>query len=103
MQTVKGSLSETAVTAPNDTRVTKLQALYRWALCTEGSTRSSALIRIGLVLTVWTRWADELLLFRHLADGRWPMCIVFFVCTTLALVGAWSRISVPAAAGCTLY
>jgi hypothetical protein len=77
--------------------------IYGWALQTEGSTRSCALLRIGLCLTVWTRWAQELLLFRHLADGLWPMCILFFVATTLALVGLFTRISVALSALVTLF
>jgi len=77
--------------------------LRAWALETEGSTRSAALLRIGLVITMWARWSDELLPLKHLSDGRWPMCVVYFVVTTFALIGLWTRIFVPLAAASALY
>jgi hypothetical protein len=80
-----------------------LQRFTDWALRTEGSTRSVALIRIALVATVWTRWANELLLFRHLTDGQVLFCTFFFLITPLALIGLWTRVSVAGTALCTLY
>jgi len=80
-----------------------LSALRDWALYTEASTRSLAMLRIGLAITMWARWASELLLYKHIADGYWPMCLVFFVATSLALVGLWTRISTAFMAVAALY
>jgi hypothetical protein len=79
------------------------QRFLDWALRTEGSTRAVALMRIGLVLTVWTRWANDLVVFRHLTDGEWLFCAVFFLVTPFALIGLFTRVSVAATALCTLY
>jgi len=74
-----------------------------WALHSEGSTRSVALMRIILVATVWTRYANELLLFRHVTDGQFLFCAVFFLITPLALIGLWTRYTVAGTALCALY
>lgn len=90
----------------NDARRTggdDLARLLDWALRTEGSTRSVALIRIGLVLTLWARYASDLIFFRHLGDGQLWFCALFFVVTPLALVGLWTRITVAGSAFCALY
>ncbi len=78
-------------------------ALTTWAWGTTGSTRAVSLMRIGLVATVWTRWADELVMFRHVADGRMAFSAVFYLATACAFFGFLCRISVPATAACTLY
>jgi hypothetical protein len=80
----------------------KFRAFVGWALHTEASTRSAALIRIGLLSLVWTRWANDMVLFRHLEDGLWPVGLWFFLTTPLALFGFLTRISVPAAASAVL-
>jgi hypothetical protein len=79
------------------------QRFLDWALHSEGSTRSVALMRIILVATVWTRYANELLFFRHLTDGQVLFCAVFFVVTTLALIGFWTRFTMAGTALCSLY
>jgi hypothetical protein len=79
-----------------------LRAFADWALRTEASARSSALIRIGLLALVWTRWANDMVLFRHLEDGLWPLGVWFFLTTPFALVGFLTRVSVPAAASAVL-
>jgi hypothetical protein len=79
------------------------KALSDWALHTVASTRSVGVVRIGLALTLWARWASELLLYQHIADGRWPLCIVFFVATTLVLVGLWTRLATLLMAGSVLW
>jgi hypothetical protein len=79
------------------------RAFMDWALHSEGSTRTSALIRIGLATILWTRWANELLPFNHLADGRWPLCVAFFVATSLLLVGLWTKVSAPLVAVIALW
>jgi hypothetical protein len=80
-----------------------LPALRDWALHTEASTRSLALLRMGLAITMWTRWASELLLYKHIASGHWPMCLLFFAATTLVLVGLWTRLSTVLMAVAALY
>ncbi len=77
--------------------------LWNQVLHTEASTRSAALMRIALVAVVWARWADELVVSRHLGDGLWPFSIAFYAVTTLAFFGLWTRISVAATAGAALF
>lgn len=73
-----------------------------WALDYEGSTRSSALMRIALAATAWTRWADELLYYRG-DDGAYVLLsTAFFLSTTLMFAGLWSRVSTLAAGVTTL-
>lgn len=86
-----------------ETRTGWLRTALDWALRTEGSTRSSALIRIGLVLLLWARWGSELTFTKHLADGNLPMCVVFYGSTTLLLFGVWTKVSAPLAALSTLW
>jgi hypothetical protein len=52
---------------------------------------------------MWSRWANELLLWRHVSDGRLSICILFFASTALAAIGLWTRYAVPFAAFCALY
>ena len=47
-----------------------LQRFYNWGLCYRDSTRSVGLIRIGLVLLIWSRWAGEL----NLLSGYTAKC-----------------------------
>jgi hypothetical protein len=79
------------------------RAVADWALHTEASTRTSALLRMGLAAVLWSRWGHDLLLYAHLADGRWPFCVAFFVVTTLAFIGLWSRFAVAACAACAVF
>lgn len=58
-----------------------------------GSTRSVALIRIGLALVLWTTWGDDMVLFRSLAPASMAVALAFFVSTTLMAVGFWARLS----------
>jgi len=75
--------------------VSRWQQLRKWALETEGSTRSSALIRIFLVTLLWARWANDLVLFREFASPQgWVFVAIgvnFYLATTLMLVGLWTR------------
>ena len=64
-----------------------------WAVQTEGSSRSSALIRIGLALLLWSRFASELLLYRDMTTPGLALAIAFFVATTMLLVGWQSRLA----------
>ena len=71
-----------------------IQRCFAWCVQTEGSSRSSALIRIFLVLIIWARWGSEVLLFRSLqSPARTVLCVCFFASTTLMLLGVFSRAS----------
>jgi hypothetical protein len=70
-----------------------IEAVLRWAVDTEGSSRSSALIRIGLALLVWTRFSEELILYKHLSWEGLAFSASYFLWTTMMLVGAASRLS----------
>src|SRR5688572_8911934 len=65
--------------------------LIHWVLFTVGSSRSSALIRIGLVLNIWGRLGGEMLLYRDLSTERIFLAINFFLATGLMLVGLFTR------------
>lgn len=62
-----------------------------WAVDTEGSSRSSALIRIGLAMLFWSRWAGELLLYMDQSPAGLFLAANFFVATALLFVGYHSR------------
>jgi hypothetical protein len=64
----------------------------------EGSTRAMALVRIGLVLLAWSRWANELLPFRDLTPDRLLLSLAFFVTTAWMLVGWHGRAATASAA-----
>lgn len=64
-----------------------------WAVCSEGSSRSSALLRIGLAMLFWSRWADELLLYKDQSPLGLFLAANFFVATALFLVGFHSRMA----------
>ena len=74
--------------------------LAMWAVGTEGSTRTAALIRIGLAALLWSRWARDLQLFRDLTPATTVIAFVFFVSTVAMFVGLCSR-SATAVAGAT--
>ena len=65
----------------------------RWGVHTRGSSRSSALIRIGLVFIIWARFAAEGQFFEHQIGWRPVFWIVFYVFTLAMLIGYKSRIS----------
>ena len=70
------------------------RSLFAWCVQTEGSSRSSALIRIFLVLIIWTRWGSELLLYRSLDTPAYLiLSLSYFASTTLMLLGLFSRAS----------
>lgn len=59
----------------------------------ETSTRSAALLRIGLPLLLWARFADDMRLIDSTEPERVALGISFWLSTTLMLVGLWSRFS----------
>jgi hypothetical protein len=76
--------------------------LWRWALVEEGSTRPVALIRIGLALLIWTRWASNFLLYKATSAVDLAIGLSYFASTTLLLVGACSRAAAAWTAGTLL-
>ena len=76
-----------------------------WAVCSEGSSRSSALIRIGLAMLFWSRWAGELLLYMDQSPVGLFLAVNFFVATVLLFVGYHSRLAAvwTGAVGLTMY
>ena len=70
-----------------------LQRFYNWGLCYRDSTRSVGLIRIGLVLLIWSRWAGELILCRDIRLSAILLNSAFFLLTGLMCVGLWTRVS----------
>ena len=70
-----------------------LQRFYNWGLCYRDSTRSVGLIRIGLVLLIWSRWGGELILCRDIRLSAILFSSAFFIVTGLMCVGLWTRVS----------
>ena len=70
-----------------------LQRFYSWALCYRDFTRSAGLIRIGLVLLIWSRWAGDLILCRDIRPSAILLHAAFFLLTGLMCVGLWTRVS----------
>jgi len=64
-----------------------------WGIGTIGSSRSSALIRIGLVFIIWARFAADEELFEHELGWRTVFSILFYVSTVTMLIGYKARIS----------
>jgi hypothetical protein len=67
--------------------------LAGWAVDTYGSSRSSALIRIGIAMLFWSRWAGELLLYMNQSIPGLILSLNFFVATSLLFVGYKSRLA----------
>ncbi len=64
-----------------------------WGVMSVGSSRSSALIRIGLGLIIWTRFAYEQLPYRYEFGWHTAFSVLFYVFTTLMIVGYRARIT----------
>jgi hypothetical protein len=73
--------------------------VYAWALLSEGSSRTSALIRIGLAFLAWTSFAYDFALFRlpfhHISTipEFFLFELIFFASSTAMLVGFHSRVA----------
>jgi hypothetical protein len=80
-----------------DRTVSLLERVDR-AIAPEGSTRALGLLRILLVLVLWSRWANEVLLMRDLAAPRLALSVAFFLCTSWLLIGLWTRAAAIATA-----
>ena len=64
-----------------------------WGVGTIGSSRSSALIRIGLVFIIWARFAANQLPLYHEFGWRTVFSILFYFFTVAMLIGYKSKIS----------
>ena len=65
--------------------------LADWGANSWGSSRSSALIRIGLAALLWSRLASEMILYRDQSIVGLVLSLNFFVASTALLVGFHSR------------
>jgi hypothetical protein len=63
----------------------------RWALEHEGSSRSSALMRIGIATIVWTKFGSEVTLHDQLTLVGRLVALLFWIVTTMMLVGFRTR------------
>jgi uncharacterized membrane protein YidH (DUF202 family) len=80
----------------------RVRRAVAWAVETEGSTRSAALIRIGVALLLWARWGAELRLFEDRSPAGIALALNFFAATTLMLAGLATRLATAWAAGVVL-
>ncbi len=71
-------------------------------LAREGSTRSAGLLRIVLALIVWVRYASGMTPWHDPAPERVLLGAVFFVSSSMMLVGWWSRAATAVTALTTL-
>jgi len=67
------------------------QGFWAWAVGVSGSTRSSALLRIAIILCLWTRWGDRFALFGDPSWSTLGLGLAFYLSTFLALIGLWTR------------
>lgn len=70
-----------------------IEKIFEWALNSETSSRTSAIIRIGLALLIWARWSKELAFFNTFSLYNPLIALFFFTSTTAMLIGFYSRLS----------
>jgi len=70
-----------------------LPSLVAWAVGTVGSSRSSALIRIGLGFMIWARFASDQLPFRHELGWHTAFSLSFYLATAMMVAGVLTRLS----------
>lgn len=75
-----------------------LSRVWQWAVESEGSTRTAALLRMGLALIAWARFGSEVALFHDPSPARMALAIVFSVAATLMFVGWRAQWSTAATA-----
>jgi len=81
----------------------QLKDLYRWLIGTEGATHSFALIRLGVVANCWARWSNDHVLYRDLRPETLLVATLFFLSSTTAFLGLWTRVSTAVLALCTCH
>lgn len=82
------------------------QRFIAWGLLGEGSTRPAAIMRMGIMAVVWTKWAEDFVLFHqrsvvgHLINASaFASTIAFFVGAFTRFSGAWASLSLITAYG----
>jgi len=80
-----------------------LLAAYRWLLETEASTRPVALILMGLIAVIWARWAEYFIFYRHMDVVGFMAALAFYVATSAAFVGLFTRTATAITAACCFY
>jgi hypothetical protein len=68
------------------------------AMAREGSTRAVSLMRIGLAMLLWARWANELQPFTAAGPGWLLLGAAFYVTTAAMLIGWRARLATASAA-----
>jgi uncharacterized membrane protein YphA (DoxX/SURF4 family) len=79
------------------------QRIRAWALENEGSTRSSAILRIVIIACVWTAWGDRFAFFSAPSWSSAVLSLAFYGSTLLAFIGLWTRPACAVAAALAAY
>lgn len=83
-----------------------MRILWKWfgnqVLFSEGSTRTSAMLRISLALLLWTRWGTDVAPFVDASTLRLLLAASFYASTTLMLLGVYARLSTAWAGATTM-
>ncbi len=74
-----------------------------WLLRFESSTRSVAVMRIFIVANVWARWGNDHVLYRDLNPEALLSGMLFFVASTCAFFGIFTRVAMAFLAATTMY
>jgi len=77
-----------------------LERFISWGIDYRGSSRSSGLIRIGLVFLIWARFGNAMLPMRELETFGFLFRIFYFTATLAMAVGFLSRWACAASAWC---
>lgn len=65
-----------------------------------GSTLPAAILRLGLPLLLWARFAREVHPMRHVGEWEWwALAVAFYLTTSLMFVGLWSRLTTALTGG----
>ncbi|MCP4809818.1 MAG: HTTM domain-containing protein [Proteobacteria bacterium] len=74
--------------------MSRLERALHAAVHNEGHTLVAALLRIGLPLLLWARFASELHPMRHVGEWEWWLvAALFYGITPLMFIGLWSRLT----------
>ncbi|MEM8790398.1 MAG: HTTM domain-containing protein [Pseudomonadota bacterium] len=72
----------------------RLRIFVAWGAEHHGPTHSAALIRVGLALIIWVRFADEVAFFNAVDPLFLPFGVWMFVWPLFALIGLFPRVSI---------
>ncbi len=79
--------------------IDRAQAVWLAQLDRVGSTRALGLMRIGIGLLCWSRWAGELMPLRNPGPWYWVVALSFYLSTTAMILGFGTRVATAATAG----